>query len=406
MAVPASIPALLDSLTNALTSALEATSRVDGTIEPTENGVSLLDVKNELLLSYLQNLVFLILIKIRQYSKPHSPSDIRNRDGQEPDQRNPFDSVVRRLVELRLYLDKGVRPLEEKLHFQFDKILRAADDADRAAQLAAREAAESDSGSRSDQGSDGSDDSSDDSSDDGEDNREPSSQHPRMRRASPTIAAKQYAPNFSNFAPPSNPVGMAAATASQDRTGAYRPPKIAPTTMPDFDRRSGRGEQRRPLKSAAVDEYVSAELSTAPLAEPSVGTTIVARGRKVKTASERHEEDRRREYEESNFVRLPKESKKERAKRSETEARSSKMTFGGEDWRDLDEGANRIERLTRRKESSGGTKALLEKSRKRVRETVDGGRGSGLSSGTREIGDRFNKRLKVIESGRRDRGKR
>ena len=84
------------------------------------------------------------------------------------------------------------------------------------------------------------------------------------------------------------------------------------------------------------------------------------------------------------------------------------MTFGGEEWRELGEGVDRISRLTGRKQGGGGgggTKALLEKSRKRGRETTDGGRGSGLSSGTREIGDRFNKRVKVMEGGRRDRGK-
>ncbi|KAL7627265.1 hypothetical protein AAE478_001454 [Parahypoxylon ruwenzoriense] len=381
MVSSASLPALLDSLTNSLSSAIEATPKISG-IEPTKDGVSLLDVKNELLLSYLQNLVFLILIKIRNARNGNSsPSD-------EPSDLS--DSVVKKLVELRLYLDKGVRPLEEKLQFQLDRILRAVDDADRIAQAAAREAT---SNSESESGS-GSSDSDDDKV----------SENEGPRRPAVDMSAKQYAPSFSNFAAPSQPVGMAAAAATQDKTGTYRPPKITPTVMPTGERRER--SERRPIKSVTMDEYISTELSTAPLAEPSIGTTIVSGGRKIKTASERQEEDRRREYEETNFVRLPKESKKERAKRNKIEGRSSKMNFGGEDWRDLGEGVDRIERLTRRKESGCGTKALLEKSRKRTRETVDGGRRSGLSNGTREIGDRFNKRLKVMESGRRDRGKR
>ncbi|KAI0161901.1 hypothetical protein GGR52DRAFT_144403 [Hypoxylon sp. FL1284] len=382
MAVPASLPALLDSLTNSLNSALEAAPKITG-IEPTKDGVSLLDVKNELLLSYLQNLVFLILIKIR---------NAKNGSLEGLDQENETDlsdTVVRKLVELRLYLDKGVHPLEEKLQFQLDKILRAADDADRIAAQAANGAEAS--GSESEGDSDEESDEEDGSGDEG------------PRRPALDVSAKQYAPSFGNFAPPSNPVGMAAA--AQDKTGVYRPPKIAPTAMPTGERRERGGERHRPIKSATMDEYVSTELSSAPVAEPSIGTNVVKGGQKIKTASERRDEDRRREYEETNFVRLPGETKKQRAQRNKIEGRSNKMSFGGEDWRDLGEGVDRIERLTRRKEGGGGgARALLEKSRKRGRETVDGARGSGHGSGTREIGERFNKRVKILD--RRDRAKR
>ncbi|KAI1759785.1 hypothetical protein GGR53DRAFT_122751 [Hypoxylon sp. FL1150] len=391
MAVPASLPALLDTLTSSLNSALEAAPRISG-IEPTQDGVSLLDVKNELLLSYLQNLVFLILIKIRN-AKNGSSEEL-----DEEDQSDLSDAVVKKLVELRLYLDKGVRPLEEKLQFQLDKILRAADDADRIAAQAAKDAGASESDSEEEEEEEEEEDGS------GESDREDASDDQGPRGPALDVSAKQYAPSFGNFAAPSKPVGMAAA--AQDGTGVYRPPKIAPTVMPSAtaDRRE-RGDQRRPMKSATMDEYISTELSSAPVAEPSIGTNVVKGGQKIKTASERREEDRRREYEESNFVRLPKESKKDRAQRNKIEGRSAKMQFGGEDWRDLGEGVDRIERLTRRKEGGGGgARALLEKSRKRGRETVDGARRSGHGEGTKEIGERFNKRVKTLD--RRDRAKR
>ncbi|KAI1100469.1 hypothetical protein F4804DRAFT_319021 [Jackrogersella minutella] len=383
MAAPASLPALLDSLTSSLTSAFEATPKLSG-IQSTKDGVSLLDVKNELLLSYLQNLVFLILIKIR------NAKNTSLEDQDEEDETDLSDIVVKKLVELRLYLDKGVRPLEEKLQFQLDKILRAVEDADRIASQAAKDA---EAGSGSESGEESADSDGEDGSENG-----------RPARPALDISAKQFAPSFNNFAPPSNPVGMAAAAATEDKTGAYRPPKITPTVMPTAERRER--VERRPMKSATMDEYISNELSTVPVAEPSVGTTIVSGGRKMKSASQRQEEDRRREYEESNFVRLPKESKKERTKRNKMEGRSARMNFGGEDWHDLGEGVARIDRLTKRKEGGGGAKALLEKSRKRTRDTIDSARGTGLSLGTKEIGDRFNKRLKVMEGGRRDRGKR
>ena len=411
-AAQTSLPALLDSLSQSLNSALDATPKLSGVISPSKDGVSLLDVKNELLLSYLQNLVFLILLKIRSSASSSNPpkgsAANKNEDG-DGDENGAGagvledNVVVEKLVELRLYLEKGVRPLEDKLRFQLDKILRAADNADRSAHVQAQAAAESrkardaafESGSENDS--------------DSEDENEASGRN-TSTTTTKDPSAKIFTPGTHGFISASKPIGMAAASAKDNKTsGVYRPPKITPTVMPTTttDRRDRQQQQQRqPMKSATMDEYVSHELSSAPLAQPSVGADILRHGRGVKTAAQRADEDRRREYEETNFVRLPKESKKERAKRSN--GNNTKMSFGGEEWRELGEGVDRIARLTGRKQGGGGgTKALLEKSRKRGRETTDSARGSGLSSGTREIiGDRFNKRVKVMEGGRRDRGKR
>ncbi len=380
MGTAVTLPALLDSLNNSLSSTIEATPKLAG-IDETENGVSLLDVKNELLLSYLQNLVFLILIKIRNAKSDDAGSGNNSAE--------ISDAVVKKLVELRLYLDKGVRPLEERLRFQLDKIIRAADDADRNEKMEKDpQDAKSESGSESDEGGDD-DDEADEASRD-------------LDNKTRSRADAKQGPSFSNFSAPVS-VGMAAA--AQNTTGVYRPPKITPTVMPTTERRER--AERRPMKSATMNEYIADELSTAPSALPSVGSNVAFGGRKMKTASEREEEQRKREFEETNFVRLPKEGKKQRAERNKQERRSAKMSFGGEEWRDLGDGVDRINKLTRRKEGGGrSTKALLEKSRKRGRETADSSRGSGLSSETREIGERFSKKLKVMEGGRRDRGKR
>ncbi|KAI0478434.1 hypothetical protein GGR56DRAFT_322045 [Xylariaceae sp. FL0804] len=426
MAAPTSLSSLLDSLTSSLASALEATPRIAG-IEPPPESISLLDVKNELLLSYLQNLVFLILLKIRNAKAKRGgvaaeagssdDDDDDDADGSSSSDHLSDAAVVRKLVELRLYLDKGVRPLEEKLNFRIDMILRTAEEAERKAKqqpararghkAAVADASGSEAGG-SDEERDSDSDSDSDSNDDDDNDDEGES--------APTHSAK---PGLSNFARVAAPTGMAAAALTQDKTGIYRPPRFAPTVMPGSTplAPSRRDQQRRqrPLKSATLDEYVRDELEdAAPRAAPSVGTDLAALGRRHKTQAERDGEDRRREYEETNFVRLPKESKKERAKRSKTEGRSAKVSFGGEDWRDLGEGVDRIARLTRGgggggSSSSGArgtTKALLDKSRKRGRETTDSARGSGFSEGTREMGDRFNKKLKVMEGGRRNSGRR
>jgi U3 small nucleolar ribonucleoprotein protein LCP5 len=129
------------------------------------------------------------------------------------------------------------------------------------------------------------------------------------------------------------------------------------------------------------------------LAEPSIGSGIIEGGRRSKSEKERQEEKEKREYEETNYTRLPKESKKERAKKGGRKDAG----YGGEEWRGLGEGIDRIERLTKRK--SGESRNVLEKSRKRP--TEDGPRGDGGV----EVGQKFQKRLKILDGGRRDRGR-
>ncbi|KAK0643886.1 Sas10/Utp3/C1D family-domain-containing protein [Cercophora newfieldiana] len=373
MAALATLPALLDSLTKSLSSALEAAPKLS-TIESPKDGISLLDVKNELLLSYLQNLVFLILLKLRQTKNGGADGAI---DAQSLD-----DLVVKKLVELRLYLEKGTRPLEDKLRYQIDKMLRAADDAERNAKAAeeAAKANESDSESNDEEGSDSEGSGAEDNF---------------SNLKASKIPGLQHRPNLAGFVQEQTITGVAK---SADGSGVYKPPRIAATSMPTTERREKK--ERRKEKAAVMDEFVAEELSAVPVAQPSIGTTIVAGGRKMKTASERREEEERRTYEESNFVRLPAVSKKDRAKRAKAEGGTKRMNFGGEEWRDISTGVDRIHRLTQGKSSGKGTKSLLEKSRKRGLETSDGPRGDGGN-----MGERYQKRLKVLETGRGTRGK-
>jgi U3 small nucleolar ribonucleoprotein protein LCP5 len=153
--------------------------------------------------------------------------------------------------------------------------------------------------------------------------------------------------------------------------------------MPTPEGREARRE-RRPGKSATLDEFIATELSGAPIAEPSIGSTITNGGRHTKSERERREENERREYEEANFTRLAPDSKKEAAKKKARQQRDG--GFGGEEWRTLGAGIDRIERLTQKK---GGNLGSLEKSRKRP--VGDGPRGSGSAAG-----DAFEKRRKVV----------
>jgi U3 small nucleolar ribonucleoprotein protein LCP5 len=345
-------------------------------IVPPPNGISLLNTKSEILLSYLQNLVFLVLLQVRQLSAS-AATENGAANGVHGDTTSLQLEVAQKLTQLRVYLEKGARPLEGRLKYQLDKVLKAAEDSQRMQQQQTN-----DKSVKSRQRSDESEDEDASGSEEEIDQDEEAEDDQDVDELA-------YRPNLAAFARPDKEAAKPSAKSTTNADGIYRPPKIKPTALPqsDPDRRGDREARRRP-KSRVIDEFVQAELSAAPLAEASIGSTIQAGGRIVKTKFDREKEAERRAYEENNFVRLPKESKKERAKRGTT----NRAGYGGEDFRDLGRDADRIGRLTRRRNDGG---SLLERSRKR-RATEDGPRGDG-----HQVGESFEKRRKKVAGWKR-----
>lgn len=365
-----SLSTLLETLTsclNSATSSLPAAHKdaLSGiSIEPPQDGISLLDTKSEILLSYLHNLVFLIIFQLRQSSKQKS-------DESEPSNDTLRDDAVKKLVELRVFLDRGVRPLEGRLKYQVDKVVKAAEDAERTERTERPSKSKKTAKPKAkDSGDEVSSGGSEDDSDSDEDEMD----------------EMAYRPNVAAFSKAKVDLKQPQARAKREEPsdGIYRPPKIMPTSLPTTERRER--EDRRPRRSNVIDEFVNAEMSSAPMAEPSIGSTILAGGRETKTKKDRQWEADRARYEETNFVRLPKETKKEESKRRGRD----RQTYGGDEWRGLTEGADRIERLTRRGKNSGA----LDKSRKRKNE--DGQRDDGVG-----MGEIFDKRRKKIDSWKR-----
>jgi U3 small nucleolar ribonucleoprotein protein LCP5 len=359
MALDNSLTSLLATLTTSIESATQALPQ-DNSILPPKEGISLLDVKNELLLSYLQNLVFLILLKIRARSQGDEKED----NAETP---NLQQEITKKLVELRVYLEKGVRPLENRLKYQINNIIKTADDATRKATQATQKPA----AQRSMRKSNADDSDVSDAESAGTDQTEEDMDETTAR------------PNAASFVREKTATDKRAAESAKD--GIYRPPRITPMAMATTERKEEK--ERRPGRSATIDEFVANELSTAPIAEPSIGSTIVAGGRRVKSERERREETERQDYEESNFVRLPAKSKKDQAK----ERGRERGGWGGEELRGLGAGLDRIERLTQKK---GGSVNSLAKSRKRPIE--DGPRGTGA-----QVGEAFEKRRKVVSRHRK-----
>lgn len=382
------LSSLLETLTACLNSAATSLPSVEQpddkktsstpTIIPPADGISLLDTKAELLLSYLQNLVFLVLFQLRERGKSED-----NKSGVSQ------SDIVRKLTELRVYIERGVKPLEGRLKYQIDKVVKAAEDAERATKSSAKTSKKTRNkkitkNEYTSEQSDAEDQFEDESNEDSADEEESEEEIDEMA----------YRPNITAFSKnvqkPEKQVSSSKDRQEKTSDGIYRPPRIKPTALPTTDSRSrDRDRDRRPKKSSVIDEFVSAEMSSAPMAQPSIGSTIQRGGRDVVTQRDREREAERRAYEETNFVRLPKESKKDLAKRR---AREGPRTggFGGEEFRLLGEGADRIGRLTRRGPGSSRSGAL-EKSRKR-RLTEDGPRGDGVA-----VGQSFEKRRKKVE---------
>ena len=345
MAPETALADVMSSFRSATESALQGLPDPDSVLPP-ENGISLLDLRNEIFLSYLQALALRNLSVIRSL-----------KDGLGLEAAAKLnEEITSKLTEHRVYLERGVRPLEQKIKYQVDKVVKAADDEERA--LARKAMRKETTNGRAAVDGEESDDS--EASSDGEDGSDASD----IR----DVDATSFRPNASAFVQPGVADVANGRRSKSEPDSVYRPPRISATSMPTTDQPERK--ERRPGRSATLDEYVSTELSNAPLAEPSIGSTIAAGGRKNKNARQLAKEQERREYEETNLVRLPKESKKDRAEQA---ARDGNGGFGGEEWRGLGQSVDRIGDLTKSK----GRESALDKSRKR-RAVEDRPRGDGI----------------------------
>jgi hypothetical protein len=102
---------VLSDMTDAVNSAAAHVRHVKDFIQredgcTAEDGISLLELKNDLMLNYIINLVQLMLVKVKGQSIDGSP-------------------YIDELIEGRVILEK-IQPLEKKLKYQIDKLLKAA----------------------------------------------------------------------------------------------------------------------------------------------------------------------------------------------------------------------------------------------------------------------------------------
>ncbi|OAL36429.1 hypothetical protein AYO20_04325 [Fonsecaea nubica] len=379
MTAELNVGSMLSTLTAALQSAASAFPESEQQLLPPADGISLLDIKNDLLLSYIQNLAFLVIIKLRNGLAEDSSSDLAS-------------EVTKHLVDLRVYLERGVRPLESKLKYQIDKVVRAAEEADRRSaqkngvdhesQKRPSKKTRNENGDVSDEFGSGSEESSEDEAVENNYTEGDMSMGPR-----PAALLKNV-----DTSKKEDQIVKSRSTA----TGAYKPPRITPTAMPEPPSQRDRDVPARKRKSQLLDEYIDEELSTAPRAQPSIGSnnTIVKHGRGAMSSKERDKERERIEYEERNFVRLPAESKAEKRKARLRGEMDKRDLFGGEDWTGLGGLGDRIHRSVAGRAKGEGS-SVLDRRAKRRRDTQDGPRSDGTSG--IPIGESFEKRRRILQ---------
>lgn len=314
-----SLKEILDAIDASLTSFNDAVSNLHEKVETPDlpdlvqdlliktnqsmpEGVSLLDLKNNAMLSYINNLVLIILGRIENLKTNDTKQNDVLKD------KAIKDSIVQRVV-----LERGIKNLEKKLSYQLEKMVRNYNKMDKESnEDAVNKKLEKQEGNE--------EENLDEDSEEEEDSEDELNYRPDA--SSLVKDMKKQSGKESR--------GSRGSKGSEN-TEKYRPPKIAAALPPsEFNEsRNASKSKRNGTKLQAMEEYLL-ENGDAPMVEQSIGSNILQNGRGgVQTMRDRKKEEEIKRFEESNFTRLSTNmSKKDKAKKK----RQDTETFLGEDW--------------------------------------------------------------------------
>ncbi|KAF5092853.1 hypothetical protein D0Z03_002665 [Geotrichum reessii] len=340
----------LDLATNSIKSVLETLSTDTSFINigdktkasAASGGLSLLDLKNQALLSYLHNSVLILLGKLERCSN--------NDDADSTNLEELKQKAVKNTVTQRVVLEKGVRGLESKVSYQVEKALRAY----------ARSKADAEEKSKK-----VSKNNEDD--DDDEDNDEDL----LMFKPNPKLLLNNSNKPTAAEKPKSRRHRDSDSEDDEDKprasTEKYQVPKISAVSQQQAHPDAGPNPRanKRQVKNAIMEDYLEAT-SVTPVAEPSIGSTILDHGRGgIKSARDRRKEKEIRDYEETNYTRLTSIQKKEQTKKNKKGRHDfSNDSFFGEDWNFSSK--SNVDSATK-KRRSGGAASVWDKAKKRRR---------------------------------------
>jgi U3 small nucleolar ribonucleoprotein protein LCP5 len=290
----------------------------DDSLLQTKDGISLLSLKNHELLGYLHSLVYIIAGKIALTESEDAERDIK-----------VIDEAIKSSIVHRISMEKGIKGLENKIAYQIEKVLRAYQKA-----------------------------TTDDNTEAAQPNNVDSDSEDELNYRPNPMALQASKGGLAGSK--KSPKGRGADEDEDDsHTKKYEAPKIAAVAPFQKERTSRR-------RNATMEEYIQ-ESSAAPVAEPSIGSTIMDHGR----GGERTDRDRKKQkeiqdYEEENYVRLPGMSKKQakRAARQRQRDAFGRNLFG-EDWSFLDRKSDGIAESSKRRKKD---MSVWERAKKKQRQ--------------------------------------
>ncbi|GAA5973357.1 hypothetical protein JCM11641_003089 [Rhodosporidiobolus odoratus] len=225
------------------------------------SGISLLSLKNHLLLSYLHHLVALFTLKLssRSLTAPESAE------------------VVQQLVKLRVVLEK-VSPLEQKLKYQVEKLVRKADQFE-------------------EEGAQGEEDVLND--------------------------PLAFRPNPANLVLDRTASDVEDEEEAEERSGVYRPPRIAAMPYTEAPAKGKKGKRENAMPSHLVSDISMSMSSANPYGESTSGLSV-SHDPSLQSGTARHLK-RVEQYEMDNFTRMRMSKKDAKKRRAEEE----EVAFGG-----------------------------------------------------------------------------
>lgn len=264
--------------------------------------MSLLSVKNNSMASYLNNVIMIVLAQLDRLKKENS-DEYKHKS---------VDSTI----EQRITLEKGVFPLEKKLNYQMDKMIRQYREQEKSFLEQEKPSSSSLPQSNSEgSGTSGSDDSESESDDE-----------------------LSYKPNVSSLKSSSE-------ASTSTSTSTYKPPKISAKAPPTESETKTKSNTK---KLQSMEEYLR-EASDVPQEERSIGSNIISHGRGgVTTNKDREKQAEIQAYEEDNFTRLPHTMTE---KSNQQKRKDANNTFAGEDWSMFNNSRN-VNEVTKKRRSN------------------------------------------------------
>ncbi|KAL6940620.1 hypothetical protein ACO0QE_004532 [Hanseniaspora vineae] len=295
--------------------------------------VSLLSLKNESMLSYVNSLLLLLQGKLT-----HTEGKDIDDENEEQTQADRWNTI-----EQRVTLERGIKPLEKKLDYQLDKLIRSYYRVVEDFETNANSPSVNESKTKSVQSKSGEDESEGDSDSDSDSESESEDEttfRPSVNGMLSSASSKSSSKTKRSSKKHTEEQHEAIDNEEEQKgNGRYQPPKInaalPPSAHSHFDDRFNAKDHKdrsNKFKLQSMEEYVN-EMNDKPEWEASIGTNIVNHGKGgIKSSRRNDKENEVKEYEETNFTRLNLTKKKDKRQQKIKEIRDKVNIIGGEDF--------------------------------------------------------------------------